>query len=339
MINQAEKVSSGATSQFEKVAVGTRILREEAEAILRLSKELPATFTDMVDTILACKGHVIIIGIGKAGWVGQKLSATFASTGTRSFFLHPSEALHGDFGRIHHDDLVLYLSNSGETEELTRLLPIIKPFGVTQAAMTSHPHSTLAKGCDLVLDFGVHREACPLGLAPTTSTTIMLALGDALAMAISHCRSFQPTDFVRFHPGGSLGLKLSVVEEIMRPIDVCRVASDQETVRAIYTKLAGPERRSGAVILTNDSGKLSGLFTDSDLARLLERNQDSSLDRPIHEVMTKKPLTVQEGTLVGEAVKELAGRHLSELPVINHHDQPIGMIDVTDLISLLPKAS
>lgn len=325
-----------ATSQFERIAFARQTILDESNAVGRLAQNLPSTFSDAVDAILECRGAVIVIGIGKAGWIGQKLSATFASTGTRSHFLHPSEAVHGDLGRIADQDLVLLLSNSGETEEVNQLLPPLKRAANVTIAICAHAESTLARSVDCALDYGRVDEACPLGLAPTTSTMVMMAMGDALALVVSRNRGFTSEDFGRYHPGGSLGRKLANVEELMRPIHVCRVAQDHQCVREIYTQFAGPERRSGAIILVNSRQRLSGIFTDSDLARLIERKKDSAFDQPIGEVMTVDPITAVSGTSAREAVELMAERNLSELPILDDDGCPIGMIDVTDVISLLP---
>jgi arabinose-5-phosphate isomerase len=274
--------------------------------------------------------------MGKAGLVGQKVAATLASTGTKAHFLHPGEAIHGDLGRIHRDDIVLVLSFSGATEEIVRLLPALTELPVPIVAITGRPQSELAQAASVVLDLGPLREACSLGLAPSTSTTAMLALGDALALVLSRMRAFGPEDFARFHPGGSLGRKLAKVDEIMRPLEECRVAIQTLSVREVFAAASRPGRRSGAIMLVDEEGLLTGLFTDSDLARLLERRQDTSLDLPIRDVMTRQPMTVTAGTLMREAVEILGARKFSELPVVDGHGKPLGLIDITDVVSLEP---
>jgi arabinose-5-phosphate isomerase len=260
-----------------------------------------------------------------------------ASTGTRSHFLHPAEAMHGDLGRIHHDDVVLILSQSGETEEVTRLLPSLRQFHVVMIAMTARATSTLGKAADVTLELGPLKEACSLGLAPSTSTTAMLAMGDALALVTSRMRNFSRDDFARFHPGGSLGRQLSRVEEIMRPLAECRLANQASTVRQVYVELSCPGRRSGAIMLVDDQGRLTGLFTDSDLARLFEGRRDDAFDGPIHLVMTANPRTVQLGALTSDAVAIMAERKISELPVVDGRGVPRGMIDITDVVGLIPE--
>ena len=334
----------GATAQkyseqvfrFEQISKARQIIRSEANALENLAQNLPVTFQDAADLIFQSRGAVIVTGMGKAGWIGQKISASLASTGTRSHFLHPGEAFHGDLGRVGPDDLVLALSNSGETSEVIQLLPALKKFANPIVAITAQANSTLAKHAKVVLDYGKTLEAGHLGLAPSTSTTVMLALGDALTLVVSEMRAFRDIDFAKFHPGGSLGKKLSIVDEMMRPLDQCRIALDSETVRNIYTRFAGKDRRVGAILLTNDDDVLTGLFTDSDLARMLERQQERLFDSPIFELMTQNPVTVASGTRTELAVETLACRNLSELPVVDRNGRPIGLIDITDVVSLLP---
>jgi arabinose-5-phosphate isomerase len=274
--------------------------------------------------------------MGKAGLIGQKIAATLASTGTPSHFLHPSEALHGDLGRIRSGDCALVLSNSGETSEVVLLAPALARIGVPVIGITSRPASQLGRAANVVLDLGVTEEACPLGLAPSTSTTAMLALGDALALVTSHLRGFTHQDFARFHPGGSLGRKLSKVLEVMRPLEECCVAADANTLREIYVRSNRPQRRSGAILLVDSAGRLSGIFTDSDLARLFEHNRDAAIDRPIVEVMSGKPITVNRHAMLADAVKILADHKISELPVVDTDGKPAGLIDITDVLGLLP---
>ena len=223
-----------------------------------------------------------------------------------AIFLHPGEAVHGDLGRVHSSDVVLILSQSGETEEVVRLLPFWKQARIPLVAVTGRPESTLAGQVDVVLDLGPLEEAGALGLAPSTSTTAMLALGDALALVISQILEFRADDFARFHPGGNLGKKLAKVEDIMRPLKDCRVAHEAQTVRQILIAAEQPGRRSGAILLMDDSGCLSGIFTDSDLARLMEGQRDQALDRPIRHVMTSNPTTISLASRVTEAVELIA---------------------------------
>ena len=319
---------------FERIHFAVDVLRQQADALSRLAAEVPADFDPAVELVLQCRGSVIVTGMGKAGWIGQKISASLASTGTRSHFLHPAEAMHGDLGRIAADDVVLVLSNSGETSEIATLLPTFHKMNVPLIAITAGPDSTLGRHADLVLNYGKVSECDHLGLAPSTSTTMMLALGDALTMTLAREREFRPQDFVKFHPGGSLGLRLSLVEEIMRPLEQCRVSEQTGSVREIYICNRSESRRSGAVMLVDELGRLTGIFTDSDLAKLLARQQDSQLDHSIANVMTKNPLTVAKGTRTEIAIETLAARNISELPVVDREGRPIGMIDITDVLSI-----
>ena len=309
------------------------ILRE-SDALKTLASNLPADLQAAVELILACQGSVIVTGIGKAGWIGQKISASLCSTGTRSHFLHAAEAVHGDFGRVGADDVMLVLSNSGETPEIVRLLPTLAQFETPVISITAGLDSTLAKHSRAILNYGKLTEACPLGLAPSTSTTLMLALGDALTLLLSRIREFRSIDFARFHPGGALGKKLSKVDDVMRPIERCRVAMEHETIRDIYVRYSGQQRRAGMVMVTDDSGQLTGVFTDSDLARLLERKQDNQFDSPIRDVMTRQPKTIDSGSKTMLAVETLACHNLSELPVVNPRGRAIGLVDVTDLVGV-----
>lgn len=321
---------------FEKLRAASEILAAESESLGRLARHLPVSFADAVDLLLQCRGSVIVTGMGKAGWIGQKISASLASTGTRSHFLHPAEAMHGDLGRIGPDDVVLALSNSGETEELLQLLPSLDKARIPLIAVTGQAGSTLGRAAEVVIEYGRVEEACHLKLAPSTSTTLMLGLGDALALVVSQARSFQAIDFARFHPGGSLGRKLSSVRDLMRPIANCRVARSDEIVRQIYVRSSVTERRVGVILVTDEAGMLAGIFTDSDLARLLEKHRDEMLDRPIAEVMTPRPVTVAADESVVKAVELLARRNISEIPVVDERNQPVGLIDITDVIGLLP---
>ncbi len=323
-------------TDFEQLSFAREVLQTESRTILQVARRLDQEFCRAVDYLFNCRGSTIVTGIGKAGLIGLKITATLASTGTRSHFLHPAEAVHGDLGRVHGDDVVLVLSQSGETEEIVRLLP---PLAQTQApiiAVTGSAGSTLARSAAVVIDLGPVEEACPLGLAPSSSTAAMLAVGDALALVVSRMRGFAREDFARFHPAGNLGLKLSKVEQHMRPLAQCRVAPQEETVRQVLVRVSVPGRRTGATMLVDSSGRLAGIFTDSDLARLFEHRRDNALDAPIHSVMTANPLQVAYGSMMSEAVALMAQRKISELPVVDGDGRPIGLIDVTNVVGLFP---
>ena len=318
----------------EQLRAAREILRLEAKALWELSYRLEDSFCQTVRLLFDCQGSAIVTGMGKAGIIGQKIAATLASLGTRAHFLHPAEAFHGDLGRIHSSDVVLMLTQSGETAEVVQLLPSLKEFEVPLVAVTASKSSMVGRAARVVIELGQLEEACSLGLAPSTSTTAMLAVGDALALVLSKMRDFRAEDFARFHPGGALGRKLSRVDDIMRPLADCRIARDGQTVRQVIVASTKPGRRTGAIMLTDADGRLTGLFTDSDLARLFERRDEAALDRPIAEVMVAGPTTVTSGARVGDAVTLLAARKFSELPVVDRHGRPVGLVDVTDVVGL-----
>jgi arabinose-5-phosphate isomerase len=332
-----KRSTADAPSADDVVEYGREVLAAEGAAIAGLVDRLDQSFVEAVELVRTTRGSVIVTGIGKAGLIGQKLTATFASTGARAHFLHPAEAFHGDLGRIHADDVVLALSQSGESAEVLQLLPALKSFGVPLVAMTASRNSTLGRAADVVLPLGRIEEACPLGLAPSASTAAMLALGDALALVVSRLRGFRAEDFARFHPGGALGLKLSAVDDHMRPLAECRVARANQTIRQVLISSTRPGRRSGAIMLVDDAGRLAGLFTDSDLARLIEHRSDAALDGPIAEAMARRPTTVRTGERMAAAIEILSHRKFSELPVIDSQGRPLGMIDVTDVVGMLPE--
>ena len=315
----------------ETLALGAEVLRSESRTLAELADRLDARFDEAVRALLECRGHIVVSGMGKAGLIGRKMVATFVSTGTPALFLHPAEAVHGDLGGVRPDDLVLFLSHSGETAEVLQILPSLERLGVSMLAIT-RSGSRLAKAADLLLPLDTSEEADPLALAPSNSTTAMLALGDALAFCAARRRGFREEDFARFHPGGALGRKLRSVREVMRPLSECRVASVDQTVRDVFVESRIPGRRSGAILLVDTEGRLAGIFTDSDLAKLFERKNDAPLDRPIAEIMTVSPKTVPLETRWEAAMTILAAHKISELPVLDAHRRPVGLLDITDLL-------
>jgi arabinose-5-phosphate isomerase len=333
MITDASLASE---TEAERLAFAREVLRIEAEALERVRSRLGGSIVRVADLIHRSSGSVIVTGMGKAGLVGQKLAATLASTGTRAFPLHPAEAVHGDLGRIRADDVVVALSQSGETEEVVRLIPALRRLGACLVAITERASSTLGQAADLCVALGPIEEACPLGLAPSASTTVLMAVGDALALLVSRMRDFTADDFALFHPAGTLGRKLARVEEVMRTGKHLRRAQLGQTVREVFVRLAGPRRRSGAVLIEDRNSILMGIFTDSDLARLFEKRREADLDRPIGEVMTADPYRIRVGATLAEAVELLKAHKISELPVVDRGDHLVGLIDVTDLIGLVP---
>jgi arabinose-5-phosphate isomerase len=329
--------SAGSQSPFEQLRFARQVILTESRALSQVANRLDGEFCRAVELMFQCQGSVIVCGIGKAGLVGQKIMATLASTGTPSHCLHPAEAVHGDLGRVRGSDVMLILSQSGQTEEIVRLLPCLAEMGVPIVAITASATSKLGRAAMVTIELGALEEAGELGLAPSTSTTAMLAVGDALALVVSQMRRFGRDDFARFHPGGNLGYKLSKVEQHMRPLEQCRVSGEAETVRQVLIGVSMPGRRTGATMLVDAEGRLSGIFTDSDLARLFEHRRDNELDKPVSQVMTHNPLRVEAGSVMADAVAIMAARKISELPVVDSDGKPLGLIDITDVVALLPK--
>ena len=321
---------------FEQLREAREIIRHEADGLVALSSHLDTRFCEAVELLQECPGRAIVTGIGKAGIIGQKMTATLSSTGTRSMFLHPAEGVHGDLGCVSADDVVLVFSNSGNTEEVCRILPIVRRLGARIIAITADCENRLALAADVVLEIGKHREAGELSLAPSTTTTAMLAMADALALVVSQAKGFTARDFGTFHPGGSLGRQLTPIREVMRHGDELRIASMDETVRGTLQRLRSSGRRTGAVLVTDEKGVLCGVFTDSDLARILEQHRDEQLDSAVSEVMTSNPATLQDTTCLGDAVTMLTERKISELPIVDKAGRPVGLIDITDVIGMAP---
>jgi arabinose-5-phosphate isomerase len=320
----------------ERLAYAREILRGEAAALEQVAARLDGAFLDAARLLHSCAGRVAVTGTGKSADVGRKIAGTLNSTGTRAYVLDATSAMHGDLGMVHPNDVALVLSHSGESEEVVRLLSPLRQLAAAVIALTGSGHGTLARQADVALVYGPLDEVCPLGLAPSTSTTVMIAVGDALAFVLARMREFTRDDFARFHPAGSLGRKLLRVEAVMRRGDELRLAGQDDTVRAVFSRGRKRGRRTGAVMITDDDGRLCGLFTDSDLARLFERRRDGALDQPVREVMTPGPITVSLGSRLADAVEILSRRKISELPVIDGGGRPAGLLDITDLIGLVP---
>ena len=324
----------GAPQPDELLAAARDALSQGARAIAALADQLPKSFLAAAELLRDCKGMVVVTGIGKAGLIGAKVSATLAATGRRSLFVHPSEAVHGDLGRIYHEDVVLALSFSGATHEVIRLLEPLRSIGAKLIAVTGNPQSPLGRHADLVLDVGRVVEACPLGLAPTTSTSVMLALCDALALTVMRMNRFSREDFARFHPAGELGRKLLTVGEVMRKGRFSpTVASGTKLLDAVR---AMTETRAGAVTVVDASGRAVGFYTDGDLRRnLLQRADGRALDlahSTIDEVMTRRPTTIGPGHLASEALHLMKERQFDQILVVDADGRPVGLLDVQDLL-------
>jgi arabinose-5-phosphate isomerase len=312
------------------VAQGRTVLAAEAAAIQAV--RLDESFAEAVRWILDCKGRVVVTGMGKPGFVAQKISATLASTGTPSLYVHPAEAAHGDLGRILKDDVVIALSNSGETEELLRLLPSLKKIGARIVAVTKDKVSPLARGADLVLAIGNVEEACPMGLAPTASTAVLLAVGDALAMTVLAIRPFDREEYALFHPGGKLGRGLMKVREIMRSIEANPVVREDEPLSAAVAVMTETPGRPGAASVVDAAGKLVGIFTDGDLRRLVENGQ-TDFARPVSSAMGRNPRTVRPDALLVDAARVLRQARIDQVPVVDEDGRPVGLLDVQDLLA------
>lgn len=309
------------------------VLAVEAQAIERLQERVGESFLAAVEMVVGCRGRLIVTGMGKAGKIAEKISATFSSTGTPSYFLHPAEAVHGDLGRCLRDDVVLALSNSGSTNEIIRLIPSVKQIGARLIAVTSKPNSPLGQESDVVLDLGNIEEACPLGLAPTASTAAMLAIGDALAMVVLESRGFTRDDFALFHPAGSLGLKLLRVKDRMRSGDTLPLVQSGTLLRDALAPM-GTKGRAGAALVVDAANNLLGIFTDGDLRRELQQRGNDILNSPIDKVMIRRPKTIRPETLAAEASKILHDYQIDQLPVVDQEGKAIGLLDVQDLLGV-----
>jgi len=323
----------GAPARIDRGALLARareVLDTEAQAIRALGARLDDTFVNACQTILACDGHLIVTGMGKSGHIGHKLAATLASTGTPAFFVHPAEAGHGDLGMIRHGDLIVALSNSGETSEIVSLLPVIKRLGVGLIAMTGNPGSSLAEHADVHLDTSVDREACPLGLAPTASTSAQLALGDALAIALLEARGFTAEDFARSHPGGTLGRRLLLhIGDIMHAGDDLPVVTPQQTVSEALVEMT--RGRLGLCAVVDARRRVAGILTDGDLRRGLDGIGDIRT-AAVSELMTAAPQTIAPGELAASAVELMQQRRIQGLLVVDDQQRLVGALNFQDLL-------
>jgi len=311
-----------------------QVLVAEGRAVLQAAEELGEAFCELVEKILPLEGRVVLTGVGKSGIVGMKIAATLASTGTPAFFLKPLDAIHGDLGMLTAQDLLLALSHSGETLEILNVISAAKNLGTFVAAMTGDPSSTLAREADLVVPVIVQQEACPLGLAPTTSTTVALAVGDALAMALLELRGFTREDYRRFHPGGSLGRRLSRrVRDFMRTGDRVPVVREEDPLRAALEAMTVKETL-GVTLVVDQTGVVTGILTDGDVRRLLRREgpRPDLLDLPVRTFMTKGPKTIEADALASEAVRIMEVKGITSLAILNPDGTPAGIVHLHDIL-------
>lgn len=312
------------------VALARALFETEAQAILNLKSHIGNEFIQACNILLACEGRIIVTGIGKSGHVGNKIAATFASTGSPAFFMHPTEASHGDIGSITKKDVVLALSNSGNAQEILAILPIIKILGVPLISITGNCNSSLAQAADINLDVSIEKEACTLGLVPTTSTAVTMAMGDALAVALIELRGFTAQDFARSHPGGVLGKRLLLrVDDLMRTTDAIPKITTASFLAEALIEMS--KKRMGMTTIINPDGTLAGIFTDGDLRRILDKNLDIRTTL-VADVMTPNCKTIPLGTMAIEAVKFMEQHQVTALIVADKNNIPIGAVHMHDLL-------
>ncbi len=312
-----------------------RVINAEAKGVAQMANLVDEAFMRAAELVYNCKGSVIIAGIGKAGIIGQKISATLASTGTPSHFLHPAEAVHGDLGRLRKEDIVIVLSYGGETDEIVRLINIVKQLEIKLIAITGDSQSRLAAYSDIVLCMGRLDEACPLGVAPSVSTTCMLAVGDALALTVMKARNFSVEDYARFHPGGSLGAKLITVEQSMmfKAGEDLPLAKTTDTIGQLLKKNSGVKRH-GAVMIVDSKEKLVGIVTDADLRRLMVLKGAEVFDYLVKDVMTAQCKRIRADALASEAMAIFHKHRIDDLPVVDEQGRPVGLVDVQDVFAI-----
>lgn len=316
------------TKQFCPIAKS--VISTEIEAIQALIPRIDHHFSDACETMLACTGRIIVLGMGKSGHIGRKIAATLASTGTTAFFVHPGEANHGDMGMITPNDVALILSNSGNTPELLNIVPLIKRLGVPLIVMTGQPNSALARSATITLDVSVQKEACSLGLAPTSSTTVTLVMGDALAIALLDARGFTSEDFAKMHPGGMLGRRLLLhVHDIMHTGDEMPIVKANSPVDEALVEIT--QKRLGMTAVVNDEGVLAGIFTDGDLRRTLDQGYDVHTTK-ITMVMTRNCITISSKLLAAEALQIMQKNKVTALLIVEDENRPIGVVHMHDLL-------
>ncbi len=308
-----------------------KVLRIEADAVAALIERIDESFEQAVELILKCRGRVVVTGMGKSGLIGKKIAATLASTGTPALFLHPAEGIHGDLGMVTRGDAVIALSNSGETDEISRMLPSLKRLGIRIIALTGNSESTLAKNSDVVINVGVKEEACPLGLAPTASTTATLAMGDALAVVLLDKRGFREEDFACFHPGGALGRRLLLrVRDLMHTGDAVPLVSETTLIKDAIYEISS--KKMGVTAVVDASGKLVGVISDGDLRRWMEKTGENLLTKTAQDIMTRNPKVANKDSLAAEAVAIMEKHSITCLIVADASSVPEGVIHLHDLL-------
>jgi arabinose-5-phosphate isomerase len=315
----------------EILDIAKKVLKTEADAVYALIEKLNSNFEKAVDIVYSSKGKVVITGMGKSGLVGKKIAATLASTGTPAFFLHPAEASHGDLGMVTSDDVIIAISNSGETEEILGLMPFLKRFNVRIISITGNPNATLSKVADVTLDVSVKKEAYPIGVVPTASTTAAMAMGDALAVALLLKRGFKEEDFAFFHPRGSIGKKLLIkVKDLMLTGESLPLVLPETPMSNAVVEMSS--KRLGHTIVLDNDGKIAGVITDGDVRRGLERWGGKLFDLPAGEIMTRNPMTVSEEELAAKALSVMESYSITALVVPDNKGKPIGIIHLHDIL-------
>jgi arabinose-5-phosphate isomerase len=328
---EKKRPSTGQRAE-EQLAFARSVLSAEASAILSLRERLGKPFVDALERVLRCSGHIIVTGMGKPGFIAQKLSATLASTGIKSIYLHPAEAVHGDLGRVSAGDVVLALSNSGATEEIVRLLPAFRKIGAEVVAITGDSRSALARGADIVLSIGEIDEACPMGLVPTASSAALHAISDALAMTLLAARQFSSDDYAVFHPGGKLGRSVMRVSEVMRKGKANPVVPKSTPLSQVVVVMTNTPGRPGATSVVDARGRLVGIFTDGDLRRLVEQGR-TNFKVPVADVMGRHPRCIGPDELVLTATAQMRELKVDQLPVVDAEGRSVGLLDIQDLLS------
>jgi len=312
------------------IAIGKEVVRKEAQAIIQLEERINDDFAQAVELIANCKGRIIVSGMGKSGIIARKMAATFTSTGTSAMFLHPAEGMHGDLGGVHKDDVVICISKSGNTSELFQIFPVLKRMGIPIISITGNRRSRIAERSDIVLDVTVKEEACPFNLAPTSSTTAALVMGDALAVALLEKRKFSAEDFAMFHPGGSLGKKLSMkIDEIMFTGErIPKVQEDLPLEKVIFEITS---KRFGSTCVVDQNDQLTGIITDGDIRRLVERTKEI-WNLAAHDVMSRNPKTVKIGTMAADALKLMTDFSIMQVIIVDDENRPRGIVHIHDML-------
>ena len=310
--------------------LGLAVIETEAAAIFKLADRIDERFNRACELLLACKGRIVVTGMGKSGHIGKKIAATLSSTGSPAFFMHPSEALHGDLGMLTSADTILALSSSGNTEELLALLPRIKRLGLPLITLTGNPHSPLADNATVNIDLTIEQEACPLGLAPTTSTTVALVMGDALAISLLQARGFTAEDFAHSHPGGALGRKLLLkIDELCHHGDALPIINESKSIRDGLIEVSS--KKLGMACVVNDKGQLTGIFTDGDIRRSLSKSYDIN-QVPLKQIMTQNPHCIKKGVLAADALLQMQTKSITSLVVTDNENKPTAVLHIHDLL-------